>query len=227
VNRCIARTPTITYKITTTKLTNRFCNSLAQIGYLSVEECAATCNGKGWTWILRSKQGMCYCITSASPSLSSSGWSDAYQITATEIPFLKTVCKLGTVTHSDKNLAEAKTKINALSWPQGSTLTSMALESARAELSLGRKDSHAIVIVFTDGRPLSKRKTMTASRDVRKVARLVWVPITSYAPLQDIKRWATRRWQENVVVAKTFEDLQKPDVVTHIVANICLILVFL
>ena len=39
--------------------------------------------------------------------------------------------------------------------------------------------------------------------------------------LKEIKNWATRRWQENVVQVATFEDLEKPDVVTRIVANIC------
>jgi Mg-chelatase subunit ChlD len=133
----------------------------------------------------------------------------------------ETVCKIKTVNHFSANLATVKTNINALTWPQGSTLTSVALEAAKSELTLGRKDSHAIIIVFTDGRPLSRLKTWYAARDVRKSARLVWVPITQYAPLRDIKQWATRRWEENVVVVKSFADLEKPDVVTHIIANIC------
>jgi len=56
---------------------------------------------------------------------------------------------------------------------------------------------------------------------VRKSARLVWVAITKYAPLKYIKQWATRRWQENVVVVKTFKDLEKPDPINQVVANIC------
>ena len=36
-----------------------------------------------------------------------------------------------------------------------------------------------------------------------------------------IKKWATQRWQENVVVVKQFTDLEKPDVVNRVVANIC------
>jgi len=134
---------------------------------------------------------------------------------------LETVCKIKTVTPFSSNLLDVKSKIEAMTWPKGSTLTSLALLSAKSELSSGRKDSHAIIIVFTDGRPLSRRATYWASRDVRKAARLVWVPVTRYAPLRDIKGWATRRWEENVVVVKSFADLEKPDVVTHIIANIC------
>merc|ERR1719443_2781748 len=102
-----------------------------------------------------------------------------------------------------------------------STLTSLALMTAKAELPLGRKNSVGNVIVFTDGRPLSYRKTEIASKEVRKVARLVWVPIAKNAPLKHIKEWATRRWQENVVSVPSFKALGKPDVITHIIANIC------
>jgi len=152
-----------------------------------------------------------------------STWSGVYKCIGRDAANvdLETVCKIKPITHFTPDLVTVKAKIDAMTWPRGSTLTSVALESAKGELTLGRKDSHAIIIVFTDGRPLSRRKTYFASMDVRKSARLVWVPVTSYAPLQDIKSWATRRWEENVVVVKSFADLEKPDVVTHIIANIC------
>merc|ERR1719482_652850 len=131
------------------------------------------------------------------------------------------VCKVKMITHFTDDMHKVKGLIAGLTWPQGSTLTSLALTTAKAELSLGRKDSKSIVVVITDGRPLSYRNTGIASRNLRKSARLVWVPVTRYAPLKRIKRWATRRWQENVVQVKSFEDLEKPDPMNHVVANIC------
>jgi len=131
------------------------------------------------------------------------------------------VCKIKTVIHFTDDLKKVKGVIAGLTWPQGSTLTSLALLTAKAELSLGRPNAKSNVIVFTDGRPLSYRKTGMASRSVRKTARLVWVPVTKFAPLKYIKEWATRRWEENVVKVDSFDALKKPDVVTHIVANIC------
>merc|ERR1719453_758684 len=131
------------------------------------------------------------------------------------------VCKIRTVTHFESDMKKVGDMIQALEWPQGSTLTSLALQTAKSELALGRKNATSIVVVITDGRPLSKRQTWLASRSVRKDARLVWVPVTKYAPLKDIKKWATRRWQENVVQVKSFEDLEKPDAVNHVIANIC------
>merc|ERR1719327_699395 len=125
------------------------------------------------------------------------------------------------VSHFTKDMKKVKQLITGLDWPRGSTLTSLALLTAQAELSMGRKDAKSVVVVITDGRPLSYRNTYYASKNVRKSARLVWVPVTRYAPLKSIKSWATRRWQENVVQVKTFKDLEKPDMVNHVIANIC------
>jgi len=131
------------------------------------------------------------------------------------------ICAIKTVTHFTADLKKIDSLITGLTWPRGSTLTSLALLNAKAEMALGRKNAQANVIVFTDGRPLSFRKTGVASKMVRKVARLIWVPVTRYAPLKWIKRWATRRWQENVVQVKTFSDLEDPSTITRIVANLC------
>jgi len=134
---------------------------------------------------------------------------------------METTCKIKSVTHFTSDMKKVKGLITGLEWPRGSTLTSLALMTAKAELSLGRKDAQSVVVVITDGRPLSYRATRIASSQVRKSARLVWVPVTRYAPLARIKKWATRRWQENVIQVKSFKKLESPDVVTHILADIC------
>jgi len=131
------------------------------------------------------------------------------------------VCGIKMVTHFTEDIKKVKQLITGLTWPRGSTLTSLALMTAKAELALGRKDASSSVVVFTDGRPLSFRDTGVAARSLRQKARLVWVPITKYAPLASIKKWATRRWQENVVQVDSFKKLESPDVVTHIIADIC------
>jgi len=150
-------------------------------------------------------------------------WSGVYKCwrrSATAID-MENDCKIKTITHFSADMADVKKKISALAFPKGSTLTSLALMRAKAELQLGRKDAKSVVVVITDGRPLSYGRTARAARSVRKAARLVWVPVTRSAPLRQVKRWATRRWQENVVVVRDFKELETPDTVNHVVANIC------
>jgi len=132
-------------------------------------------------------------------------------------------CKIKKVTDDfETDMGSVKTLIGGLTWPQGSTLTSLALQTAKAELALGREEAESVVVTITDGRPLSYLHTWLSSRSVRKShARLVWVAVTKDAPLKFIKKWATRPWKENVVVVETFEDLEKPDPVNHVIADIC------
>merc|ERR1719178_113447 len=150
-------------------------------------------------------------------------WSGVYKCFGpnSQAVDMENTCKIKTVTHFTEDMAKVKELIGGLTWPQGSTLTSLALMRAKAELSLGRKSAKSMVVVITDGRPSSYRGTWLAARSVRKGARLIWVPVTRYAPLKFIKKLATRRWQENVVQVKSFEDLETPDPMNHVVANIC------
>jgi hypothetical protein len=138
-----------------------------------------------------------------------------------EVPVDPETCGIKTVTHFTNDFKKVKELIAGLELPEGSTLTSLALMTAKAELPLGRKNSPSNVVVFTDGRPLSYRKTGIAARQLREAARLIWVPMAANAPLSHIKEWATRRWQENVVPVADWGALAKPEVITHIIANIC------
>jgi hypothetical protein len=135
---------------------------------------------------------------------------------------VEATCKVRTVAHLTSNKAEVKEKIAALKWPKGSTFTSLALLKAKQELNdNGSGHTQSVVVVITDGKPQSKLKTYFASRNVRKIARLVWVPVTRNAPLRLIKFMATRRWQENLVRVKNFEDLEQPEPMSHVIADIC------
>jgi len=131
-------------------------------------------------------------------------------------------CKMKWVQHfSPNNIGKALTKVKFLGWPKGSTMTSLALMNALAETQIGRADAKTVVAVITDGKPLSKRATWRAAKAVRKVARLMWIPVTKYAPLRFIRRMASKRWQENVVLANNFKTLSKPEFIDHIIADMC------
>jgi hypothetical protein len=134
---------------------------------------------------------------------------------------LKEVCKINVAHHFDSDLSKAKNVINGLQYMKGEKLLSLALLAAKAELALGDKNSPSNVIVFIDGQPLSERQSHQAATTIRKAARLLFVTVTKFSPLKPIKTWATRRWEENVVTVDGPEKLSHPDVVSHVVADLC------
>jgi Mg-chelatase subunit ChlD len=150
-------------------------------------------------------------------------WSGVYKCTGKSTSGVSLEdCGIKTVTHFTTDLDNVDTLLTGLTWPMGSTLTSLALMTAEAEMTLGRPDVHTLVVVLTDGRPMSYRKTGIASKSIRKKARLLWVPVKmpNYV-FPYIREWATRRWQENVVKVEDFKTLQTPDTVTQIIADVC------
>merc|ERR1719502_433451 len=115
------------------------------------------------------------------------------------------VCKIINALHFEESAKKVKDTLNGLTPAPGTKLTAMALLAAQAELTLGRKDAPSVVITFTDGQPLSFRKTRLAAHALRKKARLLFVPVVKFSPLKDIKTWVTRRWQENIVKVEKWE----------------------
>jgi len=126
--------------------------------------------------------------------------------------YLKNACRVNVVTSMNSNVADVRRAVGALTYPKGSTLTSVALLTAHNELSMGREDAHSIVVTFTDGKPLMSRNVDFAANRLRQKARLLWVAVSRAAPLANIKHWATRRFEENLIVVKDFDDLKEEEV---------------
>lgn len=130
-------------------------------------------------------------------------------------------CKVDLIAHFTRDMKKLNKVIDELKFPKGSTLTSLALGMAASELPLGRKDSKSAVVIITDGKPLFELSTRYAALSIRKKTRLVWIAVSRYAPLKNIKKWATRRWQENIVEVKTRDDLEKAQFMSALMADIC------
>jgi hypothetical protein len=125
------------------------------------------------------------------------------------------------VQHFSDDKEKTLENIKKLKWPRGGTKTSLALNTAASELNLGRADANSIVIVVTDGKPQSPTRTSAAATALRKAARLMWVPVTKYAPLAQIKEMASYPKEDNILVVKDFDDLEKPDTVDDMIADVC------
>jgi len=134
---------------------------------------------------------------------------------------MEKTCRIKIASHFEMDMKKVKGIISGLEYAPGSKLLSLGLMTVQAEMALGRADRRSIVVVFIDGEPLSYRKTMLASHAIRKKARLLYVVVAKFAPLADIKKWASRRWAENVVKVNEAADLALAETGTHLMANIC------
>merc|ERR1719420_151439 len=153
-------------------------------------------------------------------------WSDFHACTGALTagqtpPDMATTCGLSWVSHFSTDSTEISNAIQALTWPQSTTFTSGALAAAANELSNGRADAQSIVFVITDGRPLRRSNTRAQSRLLRQKARLIWIPVTKFAPLSDVRRWASRPARDNVIVVDDFETLSEQSTVNDLVASSC------
>jgi hypothetical protein len=150
-------------------------------------------------------------------------WSGVSKCTGkstAKVDMVKT-CKITLVQHFTDDIPAFKGKLDGLTFVPGCKLLSLGLMTVQAEFALGNKMHRTVVVVFVDGAPLSFRKTLIASKAIRKKARLVWVAITKFSPLKSLKLWASRRWQENLVALKSGKEWALPETSTHVIANIC------
>merc|ERR1712238_617785 len=96
-------------------------------------------------------------------------------------------------------------KASKMSWPGKTTLTSLALAEAKSELLQGRQDAQSVVVVITDGEPMSPIKTGKASADIKESARLIYIPVGKgvASTVDAMKEWCSKPPQDNVVVIDT------------------------
>jgi Mg-chelatase subunit ChlD len=125
------------------------------------------------------------------------------------------------VQHFSTDFEGAAQKIEKLRWPRSITYTANALNTAASELSLGRDDAQSIVILITDGRPMSLRRTASAAYFLRRQARLMVVPVTKWAPIEAAETWASRPKADNFLPLGEFADLENPDKIDLIIADAC------
>merc|ERR1719299_152600 len=136
-------------------------------------------------------------------------------------PDMATVCGLSWVSHFSTDSAAITAAIEGLTWPRSTTFTSGALALAANELANGRADAQSVVFVITDGRPLRRANTRAQSRLLRKKARVVWIPVTKFAPIDDVRKWASRPARDNVIVVDDFATLAEQSTVNDLVASTC------
>lgn len=132
-------------------------------------------------------------------------------------------CGVRWVKHLDSDMGAVQTAVKQLDWPRRTTLTSLALLEAKEELRQGRPQAKSVVIVITDGKPMSALKTGFAAEEVKDSARLVWVPVGSAIKKirKQLKEWASAPWQDNLLEIDTFSVMNSPPAMNGLISEFC------
>merc|ERR1740122_845726 len=101
----------------------------------------------------------------------------------TNTPNLEVDCKMKWVSHFTSNTELLATSVSNLVFPRSNTMTSLALGQAENELINGREDAQSVVVVITDGWPMSRKNTNSAAKELQKKAKVMYVPVGSSAPM--------------------------------------------
>lgn len=118
--------------------------------------------------------------------------------------------------------ADLVNSIASVTWQKDGTNTAQALGVARTLFEeRERPSAKQVVIVVTDGMPESAFLTgVEVGRLKEHGARLSFVSIGKSVSQHVLRRWASWPWEENLVSAPTFGNLDD-EKVTEILANIC------
>jgi len=134
-------------------------------------------------------------------------------------------CKIKWISHLTNNMGSLYGGIMGMQWPKGSTLTSVALGLAEAEQKNSRETAQSVVVVLTDGQPMSPHMTEQASKQLGKVAKIIWVPIGENAPREMIKEWASKPESDHVISVDNFMAIKQKqaydDLMNKIVTTTC------
>lgn len=152
-------------------------------------------------------------------------WSNYLKCTdelpAGETIDMKSQCGIDWISHYQSDMGAMETAVNGLTWPASTTLTSVALGQAEAELIYGRDDANAVVIVITDGKPMNQQSTIDAARQLQEKARVIWVPVGGGAPKSMIQQVASQPHTDHVVEISEFYYMSRPEFLNKVITDAC------
>jgi len=135
---------------------------------------------------------------------------------------METTCGMKWVSHFTSDTAGLSTTVSALEWPRSTTMTSLALGQAESELVKGREDAQSVVILVTDGWPMSHRNTKSAAAKLRDSAKVLYVPVGNSAPMSLVEEIASEPKEDHIIQARTFSALVHPATLNKIIGSTCL-----
>lgn len=141
------------------------------------------------------------------------------------VPDVERQCGIKWVHHLSTTIDDVEKSVQAMEYPARTTLTSMAIAEAQQELTSGRQDAASVVVVITDGKPMSPIKTGQASDSLKSQGRLIFIPVggavTSKDSIDAMKGWASKPWEDNILPIDTFAQLNTAKTLNNIISTVC------
>merc|ERR1719188_2318578 len=125
------------------------------------------------------------------------------------------------ISHWTNDTETLASNVSRATFPRRTTLTSFALGMAESELVKGRPSANSVVIVITDGKPLSVRNTRAAAKRLQEKAKLIWVPVGNSAPRELIESLASKPRKDHVIDVAEFDQLDQPGTLNNIISTAC------
>jgi len=135
---------------------------------------------------------------------------------------METECRMIWKGHLTDDIATVKANVAAMEWPRSTTMTSLALSEAERELFKGRDDAESVVILITDGWPMSRTRTNVAAAKLQQVAKVLYVPVGYSAPRDLIEQMASKPKSDHIIQANTLWELSQPHTLNNIIGSTCL-----
>jgi len=140
----------------------------------------------------------------------------------TNTPNLEVDCKMKWVSHFTSNTDLLATNIKNLVFPRSNTMTSLALGQAENELINGREDAQSVVVVITDGWPMSRKNTNSAAKELQKKAKVLYVPAGYSAPMGLFKEVASSPPEDHIIQVQSLSYLDHPYFLNQIIGSTCM-----
>merc|ERR1719491_2765305 len=136
---------------------------------------------------------------------------------------METDCGMRWLAHFTDSIGTVSSAVSSATWPMSTTMTSLALGLAEGELFKGRQDATSVVIVMTDGWPMSRTNTNSAAARLQQYAKVLYVPVGYSAPLSLIEEMASYPKEDHIIQAPTLSSLNGPDILNKIIGSTCLL----
>jgi len=138
---------------------------------------------------------------------------------------LKEQCGIEQVSHMTSDFGGVRDSLRALEFPGRSSLMSVALGLAEQEIKYGRVGAAPVVVVVTDGEPISVMQTIDAAHRLQTAAKVIWVAIGGDAPMEMIEEVAQLPQHEHIVHVPSFYELRETwafnALINELVTKIC------